>query len=210
MRDEMPGPGGRRRRQSRHTLSLPEDLTGPSARQRERGSWIIIGLMLGGTISGAAVAQISVPLGLALIVGPVVVIVLLAIVATVTTAGPRRQARETALAERKADHRAWVASFRHADIPQEVIELMAHRRFTPARERYEQLTGAPRPVADFVLNAYQVDVARARTAASTRREIPPEVVDLIIAGQRGQAAARYGALKGVPLDEAVAVLDAFP
>jgi hypothetical protein len=49
-------------------------------------------------------------------------------------------------------------------------------------------------------------VARARTTAATRREIPPEVVDLIIAGQRAQAAA----LKAVPLDAAMAVLDAFP
>jgi len=53
-------------------------------------------------------------------------------------------------------------------------------------------------------------VALARTTAATRREIPPEVVDLIIAGQRAQAATRYGALKAVPLYEAVAVLDTFP
>ncbi|MGD0705845.1 MAG: hypothetical protein ABSA02_38935 [Trebonia sp.] len=127
-----------------------------------------------------------------------------------TTAGSRRRAREAALAELKAEHRAWLASYRHADIPQEVIELMARRRFTPARDRYQQLTGTPQAVADFVLNGYQIDVFRARTAAATRRDIPPEVVDLIIAGQRAQAAARYAALKAVPLDAAVAVLDTFP
>jgi hypothetical protein len=84
------------------------------------------------------------------------------------------------------------------------------RPASPARERYELLTGAPRPVADFVLSAYQVDAALARTAAATRPEIPPEVVDLVIAGQRGQAAARYCALKAVSFDAAVAVLDTFP
>ena len=91
-----------------------------------------------------------------------------------------------------------------------VVELMARRQFTPARERYQQLTGAPQPVAQFVLNRYQVDGFRARTTAATRPGIPPEVVDLIIVGQRAQAAARYAALEGVPLDAAVAVLGAFP
>jgi phosphoserine phosphatase len=138
------------------------------------------------------------------------VTLLLVIAGTVATSGPRRRAREAALAELKAERQAWVASFRHADIPHDIIELMARRRFTPARERYQQLTGAPPPVAEFVLDRYQVDAFRARSAAATRGDIPPEVVDLIIAGQRAQAAARYAALKAIPLDAAVAVLDAFP
>ena len=138
------------------------------------------------------------------------VLFLLLFAGSVATAGSRRRAREAALAELKAEHRAWLASFRRADIPQEVIGLMARRRFTPARERYQQLTGVPQPVAEFVLNCYQVDAARARTSAATRPDIPPEVVDLIIAGQRAQAAVRYAALKAVPLDAALAVLDAFP
>jgi hypothetical protein len=139
-----------------------------------------------------------------------VVFLLLGLVGATVTAAPRRRANQAALAQLKEEHRAWVASYRHADIPQEVIELMARGRFTPARERYQELTGAPQPVAEFVLSAYQVDVARARTTAVSRPEIPPDVVDLIIAGQRGQAAARYAALKAIPLDAAVAVLDAFP
>jgi hypothetical protein len=161
-------------------------------------------------MSGAAVFHASPPLGVSLIAGPLLVVFLLLLAGSVATAGPRRRAREAALAELKAEHQAWLASFRHANIPQEVIELMARRRFTPALERYQQLTGAPQPVAEFVLNGYQVDVARARATAATRRDIPPEVVDLIIAGQRAQAAARYAALKAVTLDAAVAVLDAFP
>jgi hypothetical protein len=210
VRDDMRGSGRERGRQSQHSLSLPEDLTGRSARQGRWGTWIIFTVLLAGGISGAAVFHTSPPLGFFLIAGPLAVVFLLLGIGSAATAGPRRQAREAALTELKAEHRAWLASFRHADIPQEIVELMARRQFTPARERYEQLTGAPRAVADFVLNAYQVDVALARTTAATRREIPPEVVDLIIAGQRAQAAARYGELKAVPLDEAEAVLDTFP
>jgi hypothetical protein len=167
-------------------------------------------VLLAGAISGVAVFQVSPPLGCALIGGPLLVVFLLMLAGSAATAGPRRRAREAALAELRAGHRAWIVSFRYTDIPQEVIELMASRRFTPAQERYQRLTGAPAPVAEFVLNSYQVDVARARATAATRRDIPPEVVDLIIAGQRGQAAARYAALKAVPLDAAVAILDAFP
>jgi hypothetical protein len=206
----MPGSRRRRGRQSQHSLSLTGDLIGRPARQKRQGNWIIVGVLLAGAISGAAVFHTSPPLGLSLIAGPVLVIFLLLFAGSVATAGPRRRAREAALAELKAEHRAWIASFRHADIPQEVIELMGRRRFTPALERYQQLTGVPQPVAELVLNGYQIDVARARTAAATRRDIPPEVVDLIIAGQRAQAAARYAAVKAVPLDAAVEVLDAFP
>lgn len=210
VRDDMPGSRRGRGRQSQHSPSLTGDLIGRPARQRRRGNGIISGVLLAGAISGAAVFHMSPPLGFSLIAGPLLVVFLLLFAGSVATAGPRRQAREAALAELKAEHQARVASFRHADIPQEVIELMARRRFTPARERYQQLTGAPPGVAEFILNSYQIDVARARATAATRREIPPEVVDLIIAGQRAQAAARYAALKAVPLDAAVAVLDAFP
>jgi hypothetical protein len=207
----MSRPGRGRGRQSRHILDLPGDALGrPGGERRWWDRWVLPGVILGGVISGAAVYQWSPLLGWFLLAGPMTVILLLVLVGAVITADPRRQGREEALAAVKAEHRAWVASFRHADIPQEVIELMACRRFTPARERYEQLTGAPRPVADFVLSAYQVDAALARTAAATRPEIPPEVVDLIIAGQRGHAAARYCALKAVSFDAAVAVLDTFP
>jgi hypothetical protein len=167
-------------------------------------------VLFAGPISGAAVFNLSPLLGSFLFFGPLLAIVLFAFAGSIVTAGPRRRELEAALAEQKAGHRAWVASFRHADIPQEVTELMACRRFTPARERYQQLTGASQPVAEFVLNCYQVDVARARTTAATRPDIPPEVVDLIMAGQCGHAAARYAALKAVPFDSAVAVLDAFP
>jgi RND superfamily putative drug exporter len=211
VRDDMPGSRRGRGRQSQHSLSLTGDLIGRPARQRRRwDKWVIPGVWLAGIISGAALANTSWPLGLALMMGPMLIVLLLVLASAVVTAGPRRRAREAALAELKAAHRAWVASYRHADIPQEVIELMARRRFTPARERYQQLTGAPQPVAEFVLDCYQVDVARARATATTRPDIPPQVVDLIIAGQRARAAARYAALKAVPLDAAVAVLDAFP
>jgi hypothetical protein len=206
----MPRHSRRRSSQSQDSLSLTADLIERPARQRRRVNWIIFGVIIGAALTGAAVFHTSPPLGLFLTAGPLAALFLLAFVASAATAGPRRRAREAALAEMKAAHRAQIASFRHADIPREVIELIALRRFTPAWERYEQLTGAPRPVADLVLNAYQVDVALARTTAATRREIPPEVVDLIVAGQRGQAVARYAALKSVPHDAAVEVLDTFP
>jgi hypothetical protein len=206
----MPRQGTGRGRQRQHGPDLIGDLIGRPARQKRRGSWILLLVLLAAGLAGAAVLNTSPPLGLSLIAGPLTVVLLLRLAGSAATAGPRRRAREAALAELRAAYRARIASFRHADIPQEVTGLMAVRRFTPARERYEQLTGAPRPVADFVLNAYQVDVALARATAATRREIPPEVVDLIIAGQRAQAAARYAALKAVPLDAAVAVLDTFP
>jgi hypothetical protein len=161
-------------------------------------------------MSGAAVFNVSPPLGFALIAGPTLVLVLLVLAGSIATAGPRRRARQAALAELRTAHRAWVSSLRNADLPREVIELVARRQFTPALERYQQLTGVPQSVAELVLNYHQIDVARARATAATRRDIPPEVVDLIIAGQRAQAAARYAALKSVPPDAAVAVLDAFP
>jgi hypothetical protein len=202
----MPRSGRGRGRQSQHSLTLPDGLTGRPAGQRRRGSWILFAVLIGWELASSAVFTVSPPAGVALLAAPVVVL----FVVQLAGAGPRRHAQEAARAERKAEHRAWLASFRHADIPPEVIELIARRQFTPARERYEQLTGAHRAAAEYVLNAYQIDAALARTAAAARREIPPEVVDLIIAGQRAQAAARYSALRAVPLDEAVAVLDTFP
>lgn len=206
----MPGAKWGRGRQSRHSVNVPGDLLGQSARQSRRADWTIIGVILAGTIAGAALSQVSWILGLCIVLGPMVVVVVLALTGAIVTAKPRQRAREEALAERKADYDAWVASFRHADIPPEVIELINRRRFTPARERYAELTGATEPLAEFVLNCYQVDAAFARIAAPNRLEIPTEVVDLIVAGQRGQAAARYAALKAVPLKAAVAVLDTFP
>jgi len=138
------------------------------------------------------------------------VLLLFVFAGSVASADSRRRAQEAGLAELKAQRQAWLASFRHADIPQEVIELVARRQFTVARDRYQQLTGAPQPVAEFMLDCYQIDVARARATAATRPDIPPEVVNLIVAGQRAQAAARYAALKAVPLDAAAAALDSFP
>jgi peptidoglycan/LPS O-acetylase OafA/YrhL len=102
--DDTPGTVWGSGRQSRHSLSLPGDLTGWPAGQWRWRTWVIRAVVLTWAIAAVTVYQTPPLLEWSLLAGPSAVVVLLVLAGALATAGPRRRARVAARAEIKAEY----------------------------------------------------------------------------------------------------------